>query len=52
MDLETMMSKIDRHEYVCAKDFLSDIDKIRENALEYNPNHSAEGETCVPPQML
>ena len=45
MDLETMMTKIDQHDYVCARDFLSDIDQIVENALEYNPNHSAEGES-------
>ena len=42
MDLETMMTKIDRHEYTCAQDFLKDIDLICANALEYNPNHSAE----------
>ena len=42
MDLETMMTKIDRHEYNCAQDFLKDIDLICANALEYNPNHSPE----------
>lgn len=42
MDLETMMTKIDRHEYICAQDFLKNIDMICANALEYNPNHSAE----------
>lgn len=42
IDLETMMTKIDRHEYTCAQDFLADIDLIVANALEYNPNHSPE----------
>ncbi|KAK3932961.1 ATPase family AAA domain-containing protein 2 [Frankliniella fusca] len=38
MDLESMMTKIDQHHYVCAKEFLDDIDLICRNALEYNPN--------------
>lgn len=38
MDLETMMTKIDRHQYECARDFLIDIDLICRNALEYNPD--------------
>ncbi|XP_071442897.1 ATPase family AAA domain-containing protein 2-like [Hetaerina americana] len=38
MDLETMMTKIDQHAYECARDFLSDIDLICRNALEYNPD--------------
>ncbi|XP_050522030.1 ATPase family AAA domain-containing protein 2-like isoform X2 [Daktulosphaira vitifoliae] len=42
MDLETVMSKIDKHCYVCARDFLDDIDLIVRNALEYNPEKSAE----------
>lgn len=37
MDLETMMTKVDFHRYECAKDFLSDIELIVQNALEYNP---------------
>ncbi|KAL3287427.1 hypothetical protein HHI36_001898 [Cryptolaemus montrouzieri] len=37
MDLETMMMKVDFHRYECAKDFLSDIELIVQNALEYNP---------------
>lgn len=37
MDLETMMTKVDFHRYECAKDFLTDIDLICQNALEYNP---------------
>ncbi|XP_047735925.1 ATPase family AAA domain-containing protein 2 isoform X2 [Hyalella azteca] len=43
MDLETMMSKIDRHEYTCAQDFLNDIELICSNALEYNRRFSADG---------
>ncbi|XP_015438731.1 PREDICTED: ATPase family AAA domain-containing protein 2-like [Dufourea novaeangliae] len=38
MDLETMMTKIDMHCYLCARDFLDDIDLICKNALEYNPD--------------
>ncbi|KAF5301316.1 hypothetical protein FQA39_LY10714 [Lamprigera yunnana] len=37
MDLETMMTKVDFHKYECARDFLSDIELIVQNALEYNP---------------
>ncbi|KAG5890643.1 hypothetical protein JTB14_034932 [Gonioctena quinquepunctata] len=37
MDLETMMTKVDFHQYECAKDFLNDIELICRNALEYNP---------------
>ncbi|XP_072379827.1 ATPase family AAA domain-containing protein 2-like isoform X1 [Diabrotica undecimpunctata] len=37
MDLETMMTKVDFHRYECAKDFLTDIELICQNALEYNP---------------
>ncbi|KDR18472.1 ATPase family AAA domain-containing protein 2B [Zootermopsis nevadensis] len=38
MDLETMMTKIDLHRYVCAQDFLDDVDLLCHNALEYNPD--------------
>ena len=38
MDLETMMTKIDLHRYVCAQDFLDDVDLLCRNALEYNPD--------------
>ncbi|XP_064196818.1 ATPase family AAA domain-containing protein 2B isoform X1 [Anguilla rostrata] len=38
MDLSTMMTKIDTHKYLTVKDFLSDIDLICSNALEYNPD--------------
>ncbi|XP_066902229.1 ATPase family AAA domain-containing protein 2 isoform X2 [Halyomorpha halys] len=38
MDLETMMTKIDLHKYTCAQDFLSDVDLLCRNALEYNPD--------------
>lgn len=37
MDLETMMFKIDNHQYETARQFLGDIDLITNNALEYNP---------------
>uniref|UniRef100_A0A7N8XSU4 ATPase family AAA domain-containing protein 2 n=1 Tax=Mastacembelus armatus TaxID=205130 RepID=A0A7N8XSU4_9TELE len=38
MDLSTVMTKIDTHKYLTAKDFLVDIDLICSNALEYNPD--------------
>ncbi|XP_063967828.1 ATPase family AAA domain-containing protein 2-like isoform X2 [Lytechinus pictus] len=38
MDLFTMNNKINLHQYTSAKQFLSDIDLITSNALEYNPD--------------
>ncbi|XP_036405671.1 ATPase family AAA domain-containing protein 2B [Megalops cyprinoides] len=38
MDLSTIMTKIDTHKYLTVKDFLTDIDLICSNALEYNPD--------------
>ncbi|XP_077442604.1 ATPase family AAA domain-containing protein 2B isoform X2 [Stigmatopora argus] len=38
MDLSTVITKIDKHQYLTAKDFLVDIDLICSNALEYNPD--------------
>lgn len=38
MDLSTVISKIDKHNYLTTKDFLIDIDLICSNALEYNPD--------------
>ncbi|XP_070705276.1 ATPase family AAA domain-containing protein 2B [Pempheris klunzingeri] len=38
MDLSTVMTKIDTHQYLTVKDFLTDIDLISSNALEYNPD--------------
>ncbi|XP_040848837.1 ATPase family AAA domain-containing protein 2B isoform X1 [Ochotona curzoniae] len=38
MDLSTVITKIDKHNYLTAKDFLQDIDLICSNALEYNPD--------------
>ena len=38
MDLSTMMSKIDLHQYQTVQDFLGDIELICRNALEYNPD--------------
>uniref|UniRef100_A0A672UBD7 ATPase family AAA domain-containing protein 2 n=1 Tax=Strigops habroptila TaxID=2489341 RepID=A0A672UBD7_STRHB len=38
MDLSTVITKIDKHSYLTAKDFLTDIDLICSNALEYNPD--------------
>lgn len=44
MDLSTVMTKIDTHQYLTAKDFLVDIDLICSNALEYNPDKDPGGE--------
>ncbi|XP_060099235.1 ATPase family AAA domain-containing protein 2 [Heteronotia binoei] len=38
MDLSAIISKIDLHQYLTAKDYLKDIDLICSNALEYNPD--------------
>ncbi|KAH0617456.1 hypothetical protein JD844_015707 [Phrynosoma platyrhinos] len=38
MDLSTVISKIDLHQYLSAKEYLKDIDLICSNALEYNPD--------------
>ncbi|XP_063006939.1 ATPase family AAA domain-containing protein 2-like [Melospiza melodia melodia] len=38
MDLLTVLSKIDMHQYLTARDFLKDIDLICSNYLEYKPN--------------
>ncbi|XP_039235783.1 ATPase family AAA domain-containing protein 2-like isoform X2 [Pipra filicauda] len=42
MDLSTVLSKIDMHQYLTAGDFLKDIDLICSNALEYKPYESPE----------
>ncbi|KFO65847.1 ATPase family AAA domain-containing protein 2, partial [Corvus brachyrhynchos] len=44
MDLSTVLSKIDTHQYPTARDFLQDIDLICSNALEYNPVKDPGGE--------
>ncbi|XP_029837885.2 ATPase family AAA domain-containing protein 2 isoform X1 [Ixodes scapularis] len=38
MDLETMMVKVDLHQYHSVAEFLGDVDLICSNALEYNPD--------------
>uniref|UniRef100_A0A3Q4AUM9 ATPase family AAA domain-containing protein 2 n=1 Tax=Mola mola TaxID=94237 RepID=A0A3Q4AUM9_MOLML len=38
MDLSTVHSKIDLHQYGTVKEFLEDVDLIWKNALEYNPD--------------
>lgn len=42
MDLSSVISKIDLHKYLTVKDYLSDIDLICSNALEYNPDRDPE----------
>lgn len=44
MDLSTVMTKIDTHQYLTVKEFLVDIDLICSNALEYNPDKDPGGE--------
>ncbi|KFO75487.1 ATPase family AAA domain-containing protein 2, partial [Cuculus canorus] len=44
MDLSAVLSKIDLHQYLTARDFLKDIDLICSNALEYNPDRDPGGE--------
>ncbi|XP_049586329.1 ATPase family AAA domain-containing protein 2 isoform X1 [Syngnathus scovelli] len=43
MDLSTVLSNIDLHQYVTVKDFLQDVDLIWKNALEYNPDTNPSG---------
>ncbi|KAH6921688.1 hypothetical protein HPB50_003966 [Hyalomma asiaticum] len=40
MDMETMMVKIDLHQYQTVAQFLQDIELICSNALEYNPDRN------------
>ncbi|XP_061144051.1 ATPase family AAA domain-containing protein 2-like isoform X1 [Syngnathus typhle] len=43
MDLSTVLSNIDLHQYGTVKDFLQDVDLIWKNALEYNPDTNPSG---------
>lgn len=43
MDLSTVSSKIDLHQYETVKEFLHDVDLIWQNALEYNPDRDPSG---------
>lgn len=43
MDLSTVLSKIDLHQYGTVKEFLEDVDLIWQNALEYNPDRDPSG---------
>lgn len=47
MDLSTVISKIDKQNYLTAKDFLIDIDLICSNALEYNPDKDPGGKEIL-----
>uniref|UniRef100_A0AAV2MBB2 ATPase family AAA domain-containing protein 2 n=1 Tax=Knipowitschia caucasica TaxID=637954 RepID=A0AAV2MBB2_KNICA len=38
MDLSSVLTKIDLHQYGTIKEFLHDVDLIWQNALEYNPD--------------
>lgn len=43
MDLSTVLSKIDLHQYGTVKEFLQDVDLIWQNALQYNPDRDPSG---------
>lgn len=43
MDLSTVLSKIDLHQYGTVSEFLHDVDLIWQNALEYNPDKDPSG---------
>lgn len=43
MDLSTVLSKIDLHQYGTVTEFLQDVDLIWQNALEYNPDRDPSG---------
>lgn len=47
MDLSTVLSKIDLHQYGTVKEFLQDVDLIWQNALEYNPDRDPSGTHIV-----
>lgn len=47
MDLSTVLSKIDLHQYGTVKEFLQDVDLIWQNALEYNPDRDPSGTRSV-----
>lgn len=47
MDLSTIITKIDKHNYLTSKDFLKDIDLICSNALEYNPDKDPGGKDTM-----
>lgn len=43
MDLSTVLSNIDLHQYGTVKEYLEDVDLIWQNALEYNPDKDPSG---------
>lgn len=47
MDLSTVLSKIDLHQYGTVKEYLEDVDLIWQNALEYNPDRDPSGTGCT-----
>lgn len=47
MDLSTVLTKIDLHQYATVKDYLYDVDLIWKNALEYNPDTDPSGEVEI-----
>lgn len=47
MDLSTVLSKVDLHQYGSVKEFLQDVDLIWQNALEYNPDRDPSGTHIV-----
>ena len=47
MCLEQMMCKLNRGCYLSARDFLNDINLIRDNAVEYNPLTTEDGKVSL-----
>jgi hypothetical protein len=45
MTFSIMLEKVDKHGYSSVKQFTQDIDLIVSNALLYNPDHTAQGQT-------
>ena len=51
MDLSTIISRIDLHQYGTAKEFLHEVDLIWQNALEYNPDRDPSGRKVPNPSQ-
>lgn len=52
MDLSTLLTNIDEHKYVTVGEFMSDADLIWQNALKYNLDRDAAGETTTDRSFL
>ena len=52
MCLEQMMCKLNSGLYLSARDFINDINLIRDNAVEYNPVTTEEGKVIEMKSIL